>query len=234
MSTSEAGAPATVIPIDDVARHHDAHAGKAPLTAAPPPPAASAPAAPAPAPATAPRKTGFLPFFRRADRGSRCVALIDFLLRVAAFGPALAAAIATGTSDETLSVFTQFFQFHARFDDFPAFLFFMVANAIAAGYLVLSLPFSAVVVLRPQATGVRLLLLVCDTIMAGLLTAAAAAAAAIVDLAHSGNVRANWVPICMQFHGFCQRTSGAVVASFLAVLVFILLVILAACAIRKR
>jgi len=55
-----------------------------------------------------------------------------------------------------------------------------------------------------------------------------------VYLAHSGNLRANWVPICMQFHGFCQRTSGAVVASFLAVLVLLFLVILAAFAIRKR
>lgn len=109
MSTSDAAA--TVIPIDDVARQH----GKAPavdtVTAAPPPLAAT----------TAPRKTR-VPFFRRADRGSRCVALLDLVLRVAAFGPALAAAIATGTSDETLSVFTQFFQFHARFDDFPALL----------------------------------------------------------------------------------------------------------------
>ena len=120
MSTSEAGAAATVIPIDDVAHHH----GKAPAVAtAPPAPAAAASsvAVPAAATTTAPRKTG-VPFFRRADRGSRCVALLDFVLRVAAFGPALAAAIATGTSDETLSVFTQFFQFHARFDDFPALL----------------------------------------------------------------------------------------------------------------
>lgn len=40
----------------------------------------------------------------------------------------------------------------------------MVANAIAAGYLVLSLPFSAVIVLRPQAIGLRHLLLVCDMV----------------------------------------------------------------------
>jgi hypothetical protein len=40
----------------------------------------------------------------------------------------------------------------------------MVANAIAAGYLVLSLPFSAVVVLRPQAIGLRHLLLICDLV----------------------------------------------------------------------
>ncbi|TVU16671.1 hypothetical protein EJB05_40246, partial [Eragrostis curvula] len=227
MSTSEAGAPAHVIPIDDVARHH----GKAPVTDVPPPPAVTPAAVPAAPVATAPRK---IPFFRRADRGSRCVALIDFVLRIAAFGPALAAAIATATADETLSVFTQYFQFRARFDEFPALVFFMVANAIAAGYLVLSLPFSATIVLRPQATGLRLLLLICDMIMVALLAAAAAAAAAIVDLAHSGNLRANWVPICMQFHGFCQRTSGSVVASFLAVFVFMLLVILGAVAVRKR
>ncbi|KAF7002738.1 hypothetical protein CFC21_018179 [Triticum aestivum] len=226
MSTSEA---ATVIPVYDVAPGQGAPS-KAPA-AAPPSAAAAAPAAAATT--TAPRKFP-MRFFRRSDRGSRCMAFLDFLLRIAAFGPALAAAIATGTSDETLSVFTEFFQFRARFDEFPAFLFLMVASAIAAGYLLLSLPFSAVVVLRPQTTVLRLLLLVCDTIMLGLLTAGAAAAAAIVDLAHSGNERANWVPICMQFHGFCRRTSGAVVASFLSVFIFVLLVVLAAFSIRKR
>ncbi|KAM3388422.1 hypothetical protein ACQJBY_010910 [Aegilops geniculata] len=226
MSTSEA---ATVIPVYDVAPGQGAPS-KAPADA---PPAAAAAAPAAAATTTTPRKFP-MRFFRRSDRGSRCMAFLDFLLRIAAFGPALAAAIATGTSDETLSVFTEFFQFRARFDDFPAFLFLMVASAIAAGYLLLSLPFSAVVVLRPQTTVLRLLLLVCDTIMLGLLTAGAAAAAAIVDLAHSGNERANWVPICMQFHGFCRRTSGAVVASFLSVFIFVLLVVLAAFSIRKR
>jgi uncharacterized protein (TIGR01569 family) len=42
------------------------------------------------------------------------------------------------------------------------------------------------------------------------------------------------VPICMQFHGFCRRTSGSVVASFLAVLIFMLLVIMGAVSIRRR
>ncbi|EEC79404.1 hypothetical protein OsI_20349 [Oryza sativa Indica Group] len=67
-------------------------------------------------------------------------------------------------------------------------------------------------------------------IMAVLLTAAAA----IVDLAHNSNLQANWVPICMQFHGFCQRTSGSVVASFLTVVILMFLVILGACSIHKR
>ena len=205
---------------------------KGPVTAAPPP--AAAPTAPA---QQQERKSrGGVPFLLRsgADGFRRCMALVDLMLRVVAFGPLLAAAISTGTSRETLSVFTEHFEFRARFDDFPTFVFFLVANAIAAGYLVLSLPFSVVGIIRPKATGVRLLLLIGDTIMVVLVTAAASAAAVIVYVAHEGNRRANWVPICMNFHGFCKRTSGAVVASFLAVLVFILLVILSACAVRRR
>jgi uncharacterized protein (TIGR01569 family) len=109
----------------------------------------------------------------------------------------------------------------------------MVANAIAAGYLVLSLPFSAVGIFRPAAAGVRLFLVVCDLVVMLLLTGSGAAAAAIVYVAHWGNLRANWVPICFQFHGFCQRTSGAIVASFLAVVVFLVLVLMAAISSRR-
>jgi hypothetical protein len=67
--------------------------------------------------AAAPRNDG-LPALLRSGAGGlrRSLAIIDLLLRVAA-------AIATATSDERLNVFTQFFQFHARFDDFPAFTY---------------------------------------------------------------------------------------------------------------
>ncbi|PVH36115.1 hypothetical protein PAHAL_6G001700 [Panicum hallii] len=223
--------PATVIHMDD---------GKAPAAASSS--YATAPASTARGDATTAAGSKAagggrgLPLLLRSGAGGfrRCLAVIDFLLRVAAFGPTLAAAISTGTADERLSVFTQFFQFHARFDDFPAFTFFVVGNAIAAGYLVLSLPFSAVGIVHPGATGVRLFLLLCDVVVMCLLTAAGAAAAAIVYVAHWGSRRANWVPICMQFHGFCQRTSGAVVATFLAVLVLAVLILMAACAIRRR
>ncbi|CAL5009235.1 unnamed protein product [Urochloa decumbens] len=225
--------PATVIHMDD---------GKAPAAAA----AASSSYATAPTTTAAAAGTSSgsnnkgrrgLPLLLRsgADGFRRCLAVIDFVLRVAALGPTLAAAISTGTADERLSVFTQFLQFHARFDDFTAFTFFVVANAVAAGYLVLSLPFSGVCILRPsKATGARLFLLLCDVVVMCLLTAAGAAAAAIVYVAHWGSRRANWVPICMQFHGFCQRTSGAVVATFLAVVVLVVLIFMGAGAIRRR
>ena len=48
--------------------------------------------------------------------------------------------------------------------------FLLVASAVAAGYLVLSLPFSAFIVLRPQTTILRFLLLACDTVSSSSLT----------------------------------------------------------------
>jgi hypothetical protein len=85
--------------------------------------------------AAAPRKDGGLPVLLRSGAGGlrRSLAIIDLVLRVAAFGTTLAAAIATATSDERLNVFTQFFQFHARFDDFPAFTYVYIYIYIPPG-----------------------------------------------------------------------------------------------------
>lgn len=42
--------------------------------------------------------------------------------------------------------------------------FFVIAMAMIGGYLVLSLPFSIVAIVRPHAVGPRLLLLILDTV----------------------------------------------------------------------
>ncbi|EYU36053.1 hypothetical protein ABFS82_14G231600 [Erythranthe guttata] len=164
----------------------------------------------------------------------RGVAIFDFILRICALAAALAATATMGTTDQTLPFFTQFFQFQASYDDLPTFTFFVIANAIASGYLVLSLPFSIVAIVRPHVTGVKLLLLILDTVLVAFTTAAAASAAAIVYLAHNGNSNTNWFAICQQFNDFCQRTSGAVVASFIAAAIFIFLVVLSAVALRRH
>ncbi|KAA8544283.1 hypothetical protein F0562_022295 [Nyssa sinensis] len=162
------------------------------------------------------------------------VAIFDFILRLCAITAALAAAATMGTTDQTLPFFTQFFQFQASYDDLPAFSFFLIAMAIASGYLVLSLPFSIVCIVRPHAAGPRLLLLIFDTVMVALTIAAASAAAAIVYLAHNGNSNTNWNAICQQFTDFCQRVSGAVVASFVAAVIFMFLIVLSGFALRKH
>ncbi|XP_022747501.1 casparian strip membrane protein 1-like [Durio zibethinus] len=160
--------------------------------------------------------------------------IFDFLLRLAAIIAALAAAATMGTSDETLPFFTQFFQFEASYDDLPTFMFFVIAMALVAGYLVLSLPCSIITIVRPRAVAPRLLLFILDIVALTLATAAAAAAAAIVYLAHTGNPNTNWLAICQQFGDFCQKVSGAVVASFVNVVVLMLLILLSGFALKKQ
>ncbi|XP_022744640.1 casparian strip membrane protein 1 [Durio zibethinus] len=160
--------------------------------------------------------------------------IFDFLLRLGAIISALAAAATMGTSDETLPFFTQFFQFEASYDDLPTFMFFVIAMALVGGYLVLSLPFSIVTIVRPHAVAPRLLLFILDIVALTLTTAAGAAAAAIVYLAHNGNPNTNWLAICQQFGDFCQKVSGAVVASFVTVVVLMSLILLSGFALKKH
>lgn len=49
------------------------------------------------------------------------VAILDFILRLGAIGSALGAAAIMGNNEQILPFFTQFFQFHAQWSDFPVF-----------------------------------------------------------------------------------------------------------------
>ncbi|KVH90664.1 Uncharacterized protein family UPF0497, trans-membrane plant [Cynara cardunculus var. scolymus] len=163
-------------------------------------------------------------------RWKRGLGIFDFILRICAIVAALAAATAMGTTNQQLPFFTQFFQFKADYNDLPAFTFFVIANATAGAYLVLSLPFSILCIVRPHMIGARLMLL----IAVPLITAAASAAASIIYLAHNGNSNANWAAICQQFDDFCQRVTGAVVASFITAVIFMVLVVVSAVALRRN
>ncbi|XP_060174567.1 casparian strip membrane protein 1 [Lycium barbarum] len=164
----------------------------------------------------------------------RGIAIFDLILRIAAIASAIGAAVAMATTEETLPFFTQFFQFEANYDDLPTFTFFVIAMALVVAYLVLSVPFSIVCIVRPHAVVPRLLLIIFDTVFIALATGAAGSTAAIVFLAHNGNEDANWLAICQQFGDFCERTSGAVVAAFITVVILIITVVLSAFALRRH
>ncbi|CAI0391297.1 unnamed protein product [Linum tenue] len=139
-----------------------------------------------------------------------------------------------GSSEQTLPFFTQFFQFRASYDDLPTFQFFVIAMSIVGGYLVLSLPFSIVLIIRPSAVAPKMLLVALDIVALTLNAAAGGAAAAVVYLAHNGNSSANWLAICQQFGDFCQKVSGAVVASFISAVALVFLVVLSGFALRRH
>ncbi|CAL5200612.1 unnamed protein product [Lathyrus oleraceus] len=161
------------------------------------------------------------------------IAILDFILRLSAIGSSLGAAALMGTNEQILPFFTQFLQFHAQWDDFPMFKFFVGANATAGGILVLSLPFSIVCIVRPHATGPRFLLVIIDLVMIALVVAAASAAAAVLYLSHNGSQDANWNAICQQFNDFCQGSSLAVIASFVAAVFLACLVVVSSIALKR-
>ncbi|MBA0553092.1 hypothetical protein Golob_012309 [Gossypium lobatum] len=167
---------------------------------------------------------------RGAKRG---IAIADFFLRLCALGAALGAAISMGTADQLLPFTTQFLQFEAQYDDFDAFRYFVISLAMVTGYLLLSLPFSIVCIMRPLATAPRLFLVIFDSIMGGVTIAAGSAAAAIVYVAHTGNPNTNWLPICQQYGDYCQSASGAVIGSLIAGAVLFFIVILSAFALKR-
>ncbi|KAM7516765.1 hypothetical protein LguiA_006348 [Lonicera macranthoides] len=173
--------------------------------------------------------------FSHPPRGvNRGVSILDFILRIIAIIATLGSAIAMGTTNETLPFFTQFIRFRAEYNDLPTLTFFVIANAVVSAYLVLSLALSVLHIVRSSARGSRIVLIMFDTGMLGLLTAGASAAAAIVYLAHKGNVRANWRSICQQFNSFCERISGSLIGSFAGMIVIILLILLSAVALSRR
>ncbi|GMN41886.1 hypothetical protein TIFTF001_011095 [Ficus carica] len=175
---------------------------------------------------------------KQSTPGSRGVnkvlSLMDFIMRIIAALGTLASSIAMGTTRQTLPFVTRFVRFKAVYKDLPTFTFFVIANSIVCGYLVISLCLSFFHIIKSAAVRSRIFLVIFDTVMMALLTAAASAAAAIVAVAHNGSTGANWFPICQQYRSFCERISGSLIGSFISIIVLVLIIIVTSVAISRR
>ncbi|KAJ6350571.1 hypothetical protein OIU78_006683 [Salix suchowensis] len=105
---------------------------------------------------------------------NRGISIADLILRGFAAVGTFGSAMTMGTTNETLAIFTQPL-IRARYDDLPSLTFFVIANSIVCGYLVLSIPLSIFHFIRSEAKITRVILLIFDTAMVELLTAAASA-----------------------------------------------------------
>lgn len=164
----------------------------------------------------------------------RGLSIMDFILRIVAAIATLGSALGMGTTRQTLPFSTQFVKFRAVFSDLPTFVFFVTSNSIVCGYLVLSLVLSFFHIVRSAAVKSRVLQVFLDTVMYGLLTTGASAATAIVYEAHYGNSNTNWFPFCRQYNHFCKQISGSLIGSFIAVVLFIILILMSAISISKH
>jgi uncharacterized protein (TIGR01569 family) len=60
--------------------------------------------------------------------------------------------------------------------------------------------------------------------MGMVLTGAVAATGAIAEVGRNGNSHAGWLPICEQVHGYCSQVMGALIAGFVALIIYFLII----------
>ncbi|CAN6338941.1 unnamed protein product [Urochloa humidicola] len=121
--------------------------------------------------------------------------------------------------------------FTAKFRDTPAFVYFVIANAIAGAYNLVVLLIRRLILRRRTAS---LVLHMLDMVIMALLATGAATAASMAELGKNGNLHARWNPICDRFGSFCSRGGIAIVSSFIGVALMLALNLLSAAANAHR
>uniref|UniRef100_A0A7N0TK34 CASP-like protein n=1 Tax=Kalanchoe fedtschenkoi TaxID=63787 RepID=A0A7N0TK34_KALFE len=125
------------------------------------------------------------------------------VLRLLALGATVAAVVVMVTSHETATVLNM--KFTAKYNNTEAFMYFVVANAVASGY-------SLIVLLLPCKSLCWRIILILDVVMVVLLASSMSAALAIAQVGKKGNSHAGWLPICGQVPRFCDHVGGAIIS----------------------
>lgn len=111
----------------------------------------------------------------------------------------------------------------AKWQYMSAFVYFVVSNAVASTYGVLSLVFS----MASGRAGSKIIITL-DLLMVALLSSSSGAAGAVGVLGYQGNSHVNWNKVCNVFDKFCHRVAAAILLSQLAAVAFLLLTAIAA------
>uniref|UniRef100_A0ACD6A209 Uncharacterized protein n=1 Tax=Avena sativa TaxID=4498 RepID=A0ACD6A209_AVESA len=170
----------------------------------------------------------------------KLVGLRPILLRASALSATTVAAVVMGLNRQSYTAvvaivgtrnLTQ--TFTTKFKDMPAFVYFVIANAIASLYNL-----AVVLVMRRRLVQGRVQHLVLvhmtDMVIMVLLATGAAAAASMAELGKNGNLHAHWNPVCNKFGSFCTRGGVSLVSSFLGVALMLALNLLSAAANAPR
>ncbi|XP_058196810.1 CASP-like protein 1B2 [Rhododendron vialii] len=152
------------------------------------------------------------------------------LLRVVAFLATLAATIVMGINRETKTIVVALIgsspisaTLTAKFQHTPAFVFFVIANAIASFHNLLMLAVECFGN-KFDFKGLRLLLIpILDMMIVALVSAGAGGAVFMGELGRNGNSHARWNKICDKFESFCDHGAGAFIACFIGLLLLMII-----------
>ncbi|CAN0855912.1 CASP-like protein 1E1 [Linum grandiflorum] len=162
----------------------------------------------------------------------------EVVLRIGALLLTLAAAIVMGVDKQTKTVPLQLLPtlppvnvpVTAKWHYLSAFVFFVVANAIACSYALLSIVI-ALAGKRGMASAVTMMM---DLLMVALLFAGNGAATAVGLLGRNGNSHVRWNKVCNVFDKFCHQVAASIGLSLIGSLLFVLIVLLAVVRLHRK
>uniref|UniRef100_A0A2P2J4H1 CASP-like protein n=2 Tax=Rhizophora mucronata TaxID=61149 RepID=A0A2P2J4H1_RHIMU len=161
----------------------------------------------------------------------------DLLLRVLALVLTLTAAIVLGVDKQTTTVPVKLVDtlpavnitVVAKWSYLSAFVYLVVANAVASSYAALSLILSI-----GSKKCLSPIIITLDLLMVALLFSSNGAAMAIGFMGYKGNSHVGWKKSCNVFGKFCNQVAAASVLSLVGSLMFVLLVALASLRLHKK
>ncbi|XP_073048107.1 CASP-like protein 1C1 [Primulina eburnea] len=139
-----------------------------------------------------------------------------FVLRLVALGATVSATLIMVTSHDSAEFFSV--KFEANYKKSPAFNYFVIMNAIASGY-------TFILSFLPVKTSYGHLVFLLDLVMTLLLDSSMSACLAIGQVGKNGNSNAGWLPICGQVPKFCDHVTAALIAGFVASIVYFIILV---------
>ncbi|KAJ8766351.1 hypothetical protein K2173_022410 [Erythroxylum novogranatense] len=171
---------------------------------------------------------------RRGDHRST----VDVLLRVLAFALTLTSAIVLGVNKQTKVVSVKLVDtlpavnvpVVAKWHYLSAFVYLVVANAVACSYAALS----TIISLNRKKGWCVPFIAILDSLMVAMLFSADGAAVAIGIMGYKGNSHVRWNKVCNNFGRFCGQVAAAAALSLLGSIVFVLIVALTTLRLHRR
>ncbi|KAG9446270.1 hypothetical protein H6P81_012398 [Aristolochia fimbriata] len=160
------------------------------------------------------------------QKTKRLFLVTQVLIRAAASGASLAAALIMATNKEKKTVYG--FEMEAKYTYSSAFRFLVGANIAACAYSLASLPFVLMLTANRSRQRCFFCLFLLDLMVMGLLTAASSAATAIGLVGKYGNSHTGWGEICSYVGHYCDKTTYSLVCSYAALILFFFITILSA------
>ncbi|KAL5838992.1 hypothetical protein ACOSQ3_011699 [Xanthoceras sorbifolium] len=110
----------------------------------------------------------------------------------------------------------------AKFQHTPAFVFFVIANAMVSFHNLLMIATSLFAHKFDYKVGLAMVAIL-DMLNVGLISGAVNAALFMAQLGKNGNSHARWDKICDKFEIFCNHGAGALIASFVGLALMLII-----------